>query len=35
MPPDVFIPRFKEKLQFTHRSDMDAVLKLQEKVAYL
>ena len=32
MPPDVFIPRFKEKLQFTHRSDMDAVLKLQEKV---
>ena len=35
MPPDVFIPRFKEKLQFTHRSDMDAVLKLQEKVSYL
>eukprot|EP00434_Breviolum_minutum_P043554 symbB.v1.2.038832.t1/scaffold6196.1/size20165/2 len=32
MPPDVFIPRFKEKLQFTHRSDIDAVLKLQEKV---
>ena len=35
MPPDVFIPRFKEKLQFTHRSDMDAVLKLQGKVSYL
>jgi len=32
MPPDVFIPRFKEKLQFTHRSDLDTVLKLQEKV---
>ena len=35
MPPDVFIPRFKEKLQFTHRSDMDAVLKLQGKVSCL
>ena len=33
-PPEVFILRFKEKLRFTHRSDMDAVLKLQGKVAY-
>lgn len=32
MPPEVFVPLFKEKLKFTHRSDMDTVLKLQEKV---
>ena len=32
MPPEIFVPLFKEKLQFTHRSDMDAVLKLQERV---
>ena len=32
MPPEMFVPLFKEKLQFTHRSDMDAVLKLQERV---
>eukprot|EP00434_Breviolum_minutum_P044697 symbB.v1.2.039955.t1/scaffold6898.1/size14729/2 len=34
MPPEIFVPLFKEKLQFTHRSDMDAVLKLQERVFY-
>eukprot|EP00434_Breviolum_minutum_P039886 symbB.v1.2.035428.t1/scaffold4748.1/size59687/3 len=32
MPPEIFVPAFKEKLQFTHRSDMDAVLKLQDRV---
>ena len=35
MPPEIFVPLFKEKLQFTHRSDMDAVLKLQERVSCL
>ena len=35
MPPEIFVPAFKEKLQFTHRSDMDAVLKLQERVSCL
>eukprot|EP00434_Breviolum_minutum_P039885 symbB.v1.2.035427.t1/scaffold4748.1/size59687/2 len=32
MPPEIFVPAFKQKLQFTHRSDMDDVLKLQERV---
>eukprot|EP00434_Breviolum_minutum_P038721 symbB.v1.2.034361.t1/scaffold4422.1/size39833/1 len=32
MPPEIFVPLFKEKLQFTHRSDIDAVLKLQDRV---
>ena len=35
MPPEIFIPLFKEKLQFTHRSDIDAVLKLQDRVSCL
>ena len=35
MPPEIFVPAFKEKLQFTHRSDMEAVLKLQERVSCL
>ena len=34
MPPEVFVPLFQEKLQFTHRSDKGAVLKLQEKVIW-
>ncbi len=32
MPPEVFVPLFRDKLKFTHRTDMDAVLKLQHKV---
>jgi len=32
MPPEIFVPLFEEKLHFTHRSDMDTVLKLQERV---
>ena len=33
MPPEAFVPLFKDKLQFTHCSDM-AVLKLQEGVSW-
>eukprot|EP00435_Cladocopium_sp_Y103_P037882 s1256_g10.t1 len=32
MPPEVFLPMFRQKLKFTHRSDKEAVLDLQKKV---
>jgi len=32
MPPEVFEPLFRDKLKFTHRTDIDAVLKAQHKV---
>ena len=35
MPPEVFRPLFSNKLAFTHRSDQDAVMELQERVICL
>lgn len=32
MPPEVFEPLFRDKLKFTHRTDIDAVLKAQHEV---